>query len=156
MPVRAATQDDCAAIARLNGIVQDIHAAALPDLFKPVPAGACPSAAILEMMREDGAFMGLAEVDGTCAGYVYARIVRRPETAFRYAVVMVYVHHISVQPAFRGQGIGRELVAFVISRARRENIRTVAADVWSFNHAAKSFFERCGLSVFNERMSAGV
>lgn len=153
MPVRAATPDDCAAIARLNEVVQQHHADALPDLFKPASAGGLPESRILDLMRRDGVFIALAEMDGNAAGYVYAEVVRRPDSAQRYAMDLIYIHHIAVLPALQGRGVGRDLVDHVKSRARTENIATVRADIWSFNEGARSFFRSCGLSTINETMS---
>jgi ribosomal protein S18 acetylase RimI-like enzyme len=90
----------------------------------------------------------IAEVEGVAAGYVYGEVVRQPETSFRHGYEMVYLHHISVRPAYRRRGVRQALV----DAAGELGIGLMALDVWSFNEEARAFFRRQGFAVFNERM----
>ena len=94
----------------------------------------------------------LARLGTEPAGYVFAEIVRRPETPLRYAHAMVYLHHISVAAPWRKRGVGRALAEAVRRRGAQQGIRTLALDVWSFNEPARRFFFRCGLTPYNERL----
>ena len=44
------------------------------------------------------------------AGYVYCQIARRPESYIRYALDLLYIHHISVDAAYQGTGVGSALM----------------------------------------------
>ena len=96
--------------------------------------------------------MFVAEVDSLPVGYVYAEFAHRPETAFSYADDLVYLHHISVRPSYRKQGLGRALMDAVRSAASERGITVFALDVWMFNEDARSFFRRQGFTPYNERL----
>jgi GNAT superfamily N-acetyltransferase len=49
-----------------------------------------------------------------------------PETPFSYADDLVYLHHISVRPSYRRQGVGRALMDAVRSAARERGITVFA------------------------------
>jgi GNAT superfamily N-acetyltransferase len=95
-------------------------------------------------------FIGYA--NGAPAGYIYAQILRREETALRYAWERLYIHHISVSQAYQRQGIGQALMQAVIRVAKEHSISTIALDVWSFNTKARVFCAAQGFSVYNETM----
>jgi ribosomal protein S18 acetylase RimI-like enzyme len=150
--IRKAGERDADALASLNADVQQLHAAALPWLFKPAgPETFAPAdiAALLE--RPDNLFF-IAEVDGAAAGYAYAQIVHRPETSFHYAHDLVHLHHISVRPAHRRHGVGAGLLAAVRAAASENGIALVTIDVWTFNDTARAFFRRHGFVPNTERL----
>ncbi len=151
MRVRPATAGDAQAIAVLNAEVQELHARTLPQLFKP-PDPASFSAAIAELLAGPQNRVFIADEDGEAVGYLYAQVVRRPESALRHALDLVYIHHIAVRRTHRGQGCGEALVQRALALAREEGIARVELDVWSFNEGARAFFRRQGFTVFNERM----
>lgn len=139
-------------VSRLNRHVQAVHAAAMPDRFKAPGPETFPAAEVLAVMAQDGMRVLLAKVDGAPAGYALAELVRRDETSTTHAFAMVYVHHISVDPAFRRQGVGAALIAAAREEGARAGIADLGLDVWSFNEAAQRFFARQGLRPFNVRM----
>lgn len=152
MPViREAVPGDCDAIARMNAILQKMHADELPALFKA--DGGWSQADVRQTMEETGTLFGVAEMQGALVGYIYARSAGRPESAFRHAMEMVVIHHLVVLPRYRRMGVGSGLFDYAKSAAERANVQVIIADVWSFNDRARSFFQRCGLSVCNESLS---
>jgi len=152
MEIRRARTEDAEAISSLNRSVQTLHARAYPHLFKPPAPDTFTPDEVLAMMAQSGNVFFVATVEGTPAGYAYAQIVHRPESAIRRAIDLIYVHHFSVDEAFQGRGIGRELMAAVRDLARAESISRLELDVWSFNDQARAFFERQGFSVYNQRL----
>ena len=150
--IRDATDADCEAISRLNNSVQALHARALPRLFKPASPNSFSPEEIAACIAREGSILGIALEGGQPAGYIYAAIERRDADARRYATERVYIHHIAVSPAHRRQGVGRDLVDYVKAKSAEKGIRTIALDFWSFNDAARAFFQSCGFSTFNERM----
>jgi ribosomal protein S18 acetylase RimI-like enzyme len=97
----------------------------------------------------------MAEVDGSAVGYVYAEIAKQSETAAKYALEVVYVHHLYVRPAFRRHGIGRALLDAVRAVGAEQGIARLTLDVWTFNEAARTFFRGYGLKPYNERLCNG-
>jgi GNAT superfamily N-acetyltransferase len=152
--IRRATARDAAALSLLNADVQAIHAVALPWWFKPPGPESFPPAAAAALIAKPESLIFLAEVDADAVGYAYAEVIRQAATPFRHAYEMVYLHHISVRPAQRRQGVGSALIGAVRSAAAEIGITLTGADIWSFNDEARAFFRRHGFTTFNERLWA--
>jgi GNAT superfamily N-acetyltransferase len=153
--VRRANAADAEALSSLNADVQALHATALPSRFKPVSAKTFPPAEVAALLARPDALAFLAEVDCVPAGYLYAEIVRRPETPFSYAYEMVYLHHISVRPGYRRKGVGHALLSALRATADDLRITLIGLDVWSFNEEARIFFRREGFTPYIERLWSG-
>jgi ribosomal protein S18 acetylase RimI-like enzyme len=150
--VRRATVADAALLSSLNAEVQAIHAAALPGWFKPPGPEAFPPAAAAALLGNPYNLVLVAQVGAVPVGYVYAGVTRHPETPWRYAYDVVYVHQIGVRAAHRRLGVGAALLAAVRAEAASRNVALLALDVWSFNADARAFFQRQGFAPYNERM----
>jgi ribosomal protein S18 acetylase RimI-like enzyme len=150
--IRPATDADAQAISVLNAYVQAIHAAALPQRFKPPGAETFPPESVRALLAAPHTLLFVAHAGSTPAGYVYAEVVLRPETPFTWAYEMVHVHHISVHADFRHRGVGRALLDAVRGAGAARGIETLALDVWTFNEPARDFFRRYGLTPYNERL----
>jgi ribosomal protein S18 acetylase RimI-like enzyme len=150
--IRKARGGDADALALLNADVQVIHAAALPWLFKSPGPHTSARAAVADILEHPDNFVLIAEVDGAAAGYAYGQIIRRPETPFQHAHDMVYLHHISVRPAHRRNGVGSALIGALRAAANADGVALVTLDVWTFNDAARAFFRRHGFVACSERM----
>lgn len=153
MEIRRATASDAGIVSQLNREVQQLHANALPHLFKPPVGEAFSPAAFAELVADEETRVLIGCVEGVPVGYIYAQFVRRPENAFRYALELCYVHHLSVDRAYHKQGYGEQLLGAVVALARARGIGRVELDVWAFNNNARGFFASQGFAVFNERMS---
>ncbi len=150
--IHRATDADCAAISALNADVQGFHAERLPQRFKPPGPGVFPPEEVREVLAKPDHHVLLATVGGVPAGYVYVELLRRPDSSATHALAMTYIHHISVRPEFRRQGVGRALIAAARALGRNAGIGLVGLDVWTFNEPARAFFRRCGLAAYTERM----
>jgi ribosomal protein S18 acetylase RimI-like enzyme len=150
--VRRATIDDARFLALLNSDVQAIHAAALPWRFKPPSAESFSAAETIALLGNPDNLFFVAQDGNEPAGYVYAEIVRRPETARVYASEMILIHHISVRPGHRRKGIGTALIEATRAAGRDLAIETLALDVWRFNDGAREFFGHQGFNVYIERL----
>ena len=150
--IRRATDADAEAVSALNEHVQAIHAAALPRHFKPPGRDTFPPEAVKALLAEPQTLLFVAHGASAPAGYVYAEVVRRPETPFRYALDMIHVHHISVHPDFRARGVGRALLDATRDAGAALGVATLALDAWSFNERARDFFRSYGLKPYNERL----
>ena len=65
---------------------------------------------------------------------------------------MVHLHHISVRPACRRQGVGSGLLDAVRTAAASAGISLITLDIWTFNEASRAFFRRHGFAAYNERL----
>lgn len=152
LTIRKATVDDATTLSTLNDDVQQLHADALPDIFKQPSDAVFPAAMVTDLINEPNNLFFIAEVAGEAVGYIWAEIRRRPETDATYARDSIMIHHISVRPAYRHKGLGEQLIATVKEVARAEKIATVLLDTWSFNTDAQAFFARQGFTIYNYRL----
>jgi ribosomal protein S18 acetylase RimI-like enzyme len=98
----------------------------------------------------------LAVEGGAPVGYVYAEVLTRPETWFRPAHRVVYLHHLCVGRRHRGRGHGTRLVQAVVALAQAHGVALVEPDTWWFNADARAFFARAGFTPLNLRMERRV
>ena len=150
--IRRATEQDAQTISLLNADVHQLHAAALPQWFKQPSSETFPEAKVQALLAEPKNFFFIASEAGEAVGYLFAEVVERPEDSMRQRRDWVYIHQISVKPAYQQHGHGERLIAAAKALAQERGIPTVALDVWAFNDKAHTFFERQGFSVFNYRM----
>jgi ribosomal protein S18 acetylase RimI-like enzyme len=149
--VRRAVMQDADTLSMLNADVQDLHAAALPWLFKRPAPDTFPPETAADVLAASENIVFIAESDGVASGYAFAEIIRRPETSFHHANDVVHLHHISVRPAYRRKGVGAALIDAVRSAAAEAGIDIVSLDVWTFNEEARAFFRSRGFAQFSER-----
>src|SRR5215831_8663989 len=113
MDIRLATPTDAETIAALNVTVQQVHADALPQLFKPPSPETFPASLVRQLLAAPDTAIFLGYVNETPAGHLYAQILRREETALRSAWAHLYIHHIAVQQAYQRHGVGQALIQAV-------------------------------------------
>lgn len=150
--IRPATKADAEAISALNREVQGIHAKAIPWRFKEPGPDTFPREEVEALISRPDSLVLVAYLELSPVGYVYAEIVRKPESSTHYAYNAIYVHHISISTARRRRGVGTKLLECVEETARDLGIATVALDVWNFNREARTFFAGTGLRPYNERL----
>jgi ribosomal protein S18 acetylase RimI-like enzyme len=150
--VRRAGTAAATIVSALNDDVQAVHAAALPWRFKVPGPDTFPPAVAAEILAKPETLVFIAELAGAPAGYAYAEVARLPDRPMHRAYDMVYLHHISVRPATRRQGVGEALLAAVRNAGKAVGIDLVALDVWAFNEPARAFFRKQGFVVYNERL----
>lgn len=57
------------------------------------------------------------------------------------------VDNVVVDPAYRGSGIGRQLMGWVEQYARQQGCEIMVLDAYVTNHSARRFYERMGYQV---------
>jgi ribosomal protein S18 acetylase RimI-like enzyme len=152
MEIRRATASEAGIVSQLNREVQQLHAEALPHLFKPPAGEAFPPDAFADLVANEDNQILIGWVGATPVGYVYAEFVRRPENAFRHALDLCYIQQLSVDRPYHKRGYGEQLIGAVVEFARARGVARIELDVWAFNHNARGFFARQGFAVYNERM----
>jgi ribosomal protein S18 acetylase RimI-like enzyme len=152
MEIRRAIKNDALALSTLNVDVQVIHANAVPQLFKQPSSESFALQFMLDRLDDPLNYFFIANLDGEDIGYIYARIIDRPENPFRHAWKYIYIDQISIKPAHQRMGFGGLLLEAVRKVAIEEGIDTIALDTWSFNQQSHSFFKKHGFVTFNQRM----
>ncbi len=150
--IRRATHADLETLARFNASLQMFHADALPSFFKRPTDHTFPASYFAELLDSPHSVLLLVEIDGKPAGYLYADTTPTTETSSTYALERVWIHHISVEPAYQCQGAGTALIEAAKQLARTRGIATVALATWWFNDPAIRFFKKQGFETYNYRM----
>jgi ribosomal protein S18 acetylase RimI-like enzyme len=96
--------------------------------------------ALLRTVRLPGRERYVALVDGQFAGFLLLNL---------HGTFTGYIQTIGLEPAFRGQGLGEQLLAFAEQRILREH-RNVFLCVSSFNQGARRFYARQGYAQVGE------
>jgi ribosomal protein S18 acetylase RimI-like enzyme len=147
--LRSATDTDIDAIVRLNAAVQRLHADLYPHDFKSFVDTAQARAFFATLVGDAGQEIGIAELDGAPAGYIWFEVRARPETPFTFGRRLIYIHHLSVSSKVRRCGIASALLGFAEQHAAREGIIDIVLDVWSANLGARRFFKASGFRTYN-------
>lgn len=152
MNIRRATVEDATLVATLNLAVHEVHVAARPDRFKPLAVTDEFVALTRERLEDENTHIFIGEVDGVAAAYALVMHYLRPEDAFSYAVNLVYIDAMSVNPEHRSKGYGEQLMNHIVEFARSVGAQRVILSVWDFNQRAIAFYERCGFKDYEHRM----
>jgi ribosomal protein S18 acetylase RimI-like enzyme len=153
LTIRPATARDFDAVARLNAEVQQLHADALPHLFKPVSPESFPRPRFEHMLGQEGCHLRVAVADGPVA-YLLAELVEPPQTHARFAQRVLRIHEVSVAADFRGRGCGSALLQDAQSLAESSGVTRLDLDTWWFNEHARGFFKAAGFRELNVRLAS--
>jgi ribosomal protein S18 acetylase RimI-like enzyme len=152
--VRPAESRDAAAVAGLAQEVHAMHAAALPAVFQPPGARVLTPSDVERLAGRPGHLLLVAVRADAVVGYAHAEVQAEPETAYKRARTVLYLHAMGVAAAHRGHGIGRALLDAVRRAAAARGIPEVSLDVYAFNTATRAFYRREGFVTFRERLVA--
>lgn len=147
MHIRRAENRDIDAVHRLLRQVLELHASLRPDLF--VSGEAKYDKDMLRHIFADDNRPVYVAVDGEdkVAGYAFCALQQRSDAAYIRPGRSLYVDDLCVDESRRGEGVGRQLFAYVAEEAARMGCTDVTLNVWQGNDAARAFYEKMGMSV---------
>ena len=102
-----------------------------------------------KLLGEQGSEAFVASIDGETAGFVAVH----PDADYFTGHPRAYVDVLVVAPEAEGRGVGRALLAYVESWAKRLGCLEVVLDVFATNAEALAFYERCGYRPDHIRMA---
>ena len=85
----------------------------------------------------------VAERDGRLLGFLVGTVEQ--EIPIYTVREFGFVHDIWVDPGYRNEGIGRQLVMLAIERFREIGVPQVRGDTAAANDAARGLLKRCGM-----------
>lgn len=137
--IRPAKSTDAAEIARRMARVvkEGIYLEEEPDTL---PTGKEKEEEI-RRIREDGGMYAVAEVDGKIAGVALLR--RGPLEMNRH----VAKFRMWLIPGYRGLGLGKKLMEYIIDWARAHGVEKISLDVFSNNERAIRLYKKYGFRV---------
>lgn len=142
--VRSGTVDDAPALVGLLVEVNALHAALLPDIFRPVNAGDETVAFLRDWVAHAGTHLLIAQDGERPIGFALVTLHEAPPLPIvlprRWAEVEVLV----VAAADRGRGLGRILMTEAHAWAAGQGVGRVSVVVWEANAEAMRFYDRLG------------
>jgi ribosomal protein S18 acetylase RimI-like enzyme len=151
MNIRDAAIADLDAVAPLCCLVNQLHVAAHPAIYKRLSIEAARN--LLAPRIDDPDYvLRLAEDGANVLGYYCAEIRATLETELVKAYRLFYLAEIMVAPDAQGTGVGRTLVADLRHIAASRKVDRVELDVSAYNAKARAFFEGQGFDRLRTRM----
>ena len=142
--IRAATTDDVPTLGRLGALLVRLHNELDPKRF----IAATPQTEdnygwfLGTQTKKPEVFVYVAESDGKVVGYTYAGMEGMDYMALRGPAGALY--DIVVDPAYRGQGIGRQLLTKALATLSDRGAPRVVLSTAEGNEAAQHLFESAG------------
>jgi ribosomal protein S18 acetylase RimI-like enzyme len=142
--VRPATPADLTAIGRLGALLVRVHHDLDPKRFiAATPRTEQGYASFLgTQLDEPDILILVAERDGKVIGYTYAGVEGTDYMSLRGPAGEL--HDIVVDPAYRGQGIGRMLLDATLKALRARGAKQTVLSTAERNPTAQRLFERAG------------
>ena len=144
MDIRPATVADVPQVLPMVSAIAQLHEGWDPAKFGYVPDPAAMYRGWLTGRVDDGrAVFLVAEREGRLVGFLIATVER--ELPIYRVAEYGFVHDIWVDPAYRNEGVGRQLVMLAIERFRQVGVPQVRADTAAANEAARGLMRSCGM-----------
>lgn len=144
---REATTSDVPAICVLGQVVNLLHHEAWPRIFSPASDLRRDVSYWSRSIETENSTTFIAESSGEIVGFVTVGRRATEDLSLLLPCCFAHVGSVCVTEAFRGQGIGRELMAQAELWAAANGAAEVRLSVWSFNQPALRLYEELGYEV---------
>lgn len=138
--VRPARLKDYQAAEDIMEQVHALHVGWRPDVYRPCRV-VLPLEEYQQLIDTNRAFV--AEVDGKLVGILHVNY-RHIEGESSITRDIVFADVVAVDELYRGQGIGRALLAYMKRLKEEKQLDGIMLQVNSRNQAALQMYERCG------------
>ena len=154
MIIRRAEPRDLGAVDRLLSQVLTIHAKLRPDLFIPGTRKYTDSELLTIFADAQSPVFVAEDESGAVLGYCFCQLQERRGLNNMPDGRELYIDDLCVDVAARGWQLGRQLYEHACAYARALGCGAVTLNVWEGNTAARSFYERMGMTVRKTVMEA--
>ena len=144
MKIRAAIRDDFHDIHRLLMEVHQLHHKNRPDVYRD--GDPMTKEDFLDVLENQRAFLLIAEIDGTVAGYCTVTIRDPRENPLLVPHRVAYMEELCVDMKYRRRKIGERLMKAAEDEARKKGAEKMELMVWAFNNAAVEFYRKMEMS----------
>ena len=145
MNIRRAVKADMPGINKLLRQVLMVHHNGRPDLFK-ADAKKYTDKELARIIGDDKRpiFVAVDEQEEVL-GYAFCMFQQHIGNNILTDVKTLYIDDLCVDEEKRGLHIGRQLYDYVVAFAKEQGCYNLTLNVWSCNHSAMKFYEKCGL-----------
>ena len=142
--IRRATRDDLPTLGRLAALLVRMHHDFDPQRFMPATSRTQYGYAswLGSQLEEKSVIVLVAEREGEVLGYTYSGVEGPDWMALRGPAGVL--HDIVVDPAHRGQGVGRLLLEATVAALEERRVPRVVLSTAARNAGAQRLFERAG------------
>ena len=147
MDIVAVGPESAARLVPLNAVVQALHAAERPDIFKMRTDPAAVAALFGDLLARPGHFALIAQGKGGDLGYAYCEILDTPDDALTRARRRGVLHHIATIPEARRQGVATALIDAAKARFLAAGAAEWTTSYHAFNEASAGLMRKAGLQV---------
>jgi ribosomal protein S18 acetylase RimI-like enzyme len=154
MTIRPAKPDDVQAVLPMVAAVCAMHEAMEPAKYAFVPDVAeMYSGWLVERSRDPGSvFLVAANREEKVVAFLVGTVER--EIPIYRIERFGFIHDLWVEPEYRNEGIGRQLVMLAIERFEQIGMKQIRLDTAGANEAARNLFAACGFRVSTTEMLA--
>lgn len=149
--VRPARREELERVNELRSAVNDLHVQGRPGHFRP-DFNAELRKRVYEQFDSDDYEILVALDEGAVAGFATFLTVHRPEGPYTLPLNYLHIEEFGVDAAHRRRGVGAALVKAVRDIARKQGLKRVDLDAWSFNEGALAFYEAVGFRPYRVYM----
>lgn len=144
LSIRPAVAGDVPALGRLGALLVRTHHDFDPDRFLAETPGTERGygAFLGTQMKQPDIVLLVAEIDGEVVGYTYSGVEGNDYMSLRGPAGVL--HDIVVDPAHRGQGLGRALLESTLEVLRIKGAPRVVLSTAERNETAQRLFARVG------------
>ena len=150
--MRPATPDDFEAVCAICEEIDSLHRQHQPVRFQKPDGPSRERGFMLERIADPTVCFLVAVAGGQVVGQVQASIREAAAIATLRPRRYGYVEEIVVRAGYRGQGIGRQLMAKVEAWFMAHGVTSIELGVYEFNAKAIEFYERLGYKTLHRRM----
>jgi ribosomal protein S18 acetylase RimI-like enzyme len=153
--IEPATASDLKPVGRLFAEENRFHAGLLPGRFQvaePIMTREWFNAVLSSPVQT----LFVARAAGQVVGLLLLQEMTNPDDEIYRPRRYLYVDELMVAGAFRGRGIGRQLMEAAEGRAQELGIEEIELNVWERNLGAIAFYEHLGYTTVRRRMVRNV
>ena len=153
MLIRSACFDDFKVYSRLYLEINDLHAAAHPDLFALTRIPPRDEEDFHIMLSDPDQAVFIAEIDGEAAGFINLVLREAPPLEILIGRRFAVVDSIGVNQRYRRQGAGQALMEHAARWAAEKGAVSIELTVYEFNQSAIAFYEDLGYTPLSRKLS---
>ncbi len=151
--IRKATARDYKALCELFNEVDALHRGRLPGIFQKPSGPVRKYDHYWGLITDENVGLFIAEVERKVIGFVQAIVIDTPNIPVLVRRYYAIIDSIGVKEDFQQHGIGQALMDRLHEWVNEKGATSVEVNIYNFNEAAITFYEKLGYKTLTRRMS---